>query len=420
MDKKTYITRSHDVHLDSEYTQWLTELIGRYRRAQIKAAVKVNSEKLLWNWQTGRDLVRRKAEEKWGSGIVEQLSLDLQAAFPGESGFGSRNLWYMKKWHLFYSEKLTQIVGRLSTYASDKFLHHVSAEMQNTMGKRFIKPHHVNEEFIGENEGSDFPQLLAYVPWKHHVEIITKCESIEEALFYLKLTVQESLSKQGLLNCIKANLYGTRGGAVTNFKDKLQLPQAKLAQEITRSNYDFSFVHVPKEYTERDLEEALCNQMTRFLLELGNGFAFIGRQKELVISGVSRRIDLLFYHIRLRSFIVLEIKAKPFDPCFAGQINFYVNAVDEILKTPEDNPTIGLLICSDMRDTDVQLSFKGITTPLGVATYNNVQLEEIKRQLPTYDQLVERVRLLEKEMEQDDSGLNHRSAHDAQSINYGH
>lgn len=146
------------------------------------------------------------------------------------------------------------------------------------------------------------------------------------------------------------------------------------------------------------MEDALCNQMTRFLLELGNGFAFMGRQKELVVSGVSRRIDLLFYHIRLRSYIVLEIKVKPFDPSFAGQINFYVNAVDEILKTPEDNPTIGLLICSDMRETDVQLSFKGITTPLGVATYNNVQLEEIKRQLPTYDQLVERVKLLEQEI----------------------
>ena len=197
---------------------------------------------------------------------------------------------------------------------------------------------------------------------------------------------------------MKANWYAVKGGALTNYMDKLPFPQSKLAQEITRGNYDFSFVHVPQEYSERDLEDALCNQMTRFLLELGNGFAFMGRQKELVVSGVSRRIDLLFYHIRLRSYIVLEIKVKPFDPSFAGQINFYVNAVDEILKTPEDNPTIGLLICSDMRETDVQLSFKGITTPLGVATYNNVQLEEIKRQLPTYDQLVERVKLLEQEI----------------------
>lgn len=379
MEQKPYITRSHDVHLDSEYSQWLTELIGRYRRAQIKAVVKVNSEKLLWNWQTGRDLVRRKAEEKWGSGIVEQLSLDLQAAFPNETGFGSRNLWYMKKWYLFYSTELHRLSGA-STMQDKLFLHHVGAEF---------------EDYSDQDK---MPTLFGFVPWKHHVEIITKCKSIEEASFYLRLTVQESLSKQGVLNCIKANLYMEQGGALTNYKEKLPFPQAKLAQEITRGNYDFSFVNVPQEYSERDLEDALCNQMTRFLLELGNGFAFIGRQKELVVSGVSRRIDLLFYHIRLRSYIVLEIKVKPFDPSFAGQINFYVNAVDEILKTPEDNPTIGLLICSDMRETDVQLSFKGITTPLGVATYNNVQLEEIKRQLPTYDQLVERVKILEQEI----------------------
>lgn len=396
MDKKPYITRSHDVHLDGEYNQWLTELIGRYRHAQIKAAVKVNSEKLLWNWQTGRDLVRRKAEEKWGSGIVEQLSLDLQAAFPNETGFGTSNLWYMKKWYLFYSERLQRIVGDYGIYP-DKFLPQVGGEMEYPDNASVTKLHHVGGEFMGE-EDANFPQLFACVPWKHHVEIITKCKTIEEALYYLNLTVQESLSKQGLLNCMKANWYAEKGGALTNYMDKLPFPQSKLAQEITRGNYDFSFVHIPQEYSERDLEDALCNQMTRFLLELGNGFAFIGRQKELVVSGVSRRIDLLFYHIRLRSFVVLEIKVKPFDPSFAGQINFYVNAVDEIFKTPEDNPTIGLLICSDMRETDVQLSFKGITTPLGVATYNNVQLEEIKQQLPTYDQLVERVKLLEQEI----------------------
>lgn len=397
MDKKPYITRSHDVHLDNEYNQWLRELIGRYRHAQIKAVVKVNAEKLLWNWQTGRDLVRRKAQEKWGSGIVEQLSLDLQAAFPGETGFSSRNLWYMMKWYLFYAEKLQQIVRECGRN-SGRLLHLASEKKQRFDNERDAILHQAGAEFGDASDNEEVPDLFILVPWKHHVEIITKCTSIEEALFYLQLTVQDSLSKQGLLNCIKANLFAEKGSALTNYKDKLPFPQSKLAQEITRGNYNFSFVHVPQEYSERDLEDALCNQMTRFLLELGNGFAFIGRQKELVVSGVSRRIDLLFYHIRLRSYVVLEIKVKPFDPSFAGQINFYVNAVDEILKTPEDNPTIGLLICSDMRETDVQLSFRGITTPLGVATYNNVQLEEIKRQLPTYDQLVERVKLLEQEI----------------------
>lgn len=393
MDNKPYITRSHDVHLDKEYTQWLTELIGRYRHAQIKAAVKVNSEKLLWNWQTGRDLVQRKAEEKWGSGIVEQLSLDLQAAFPNETGFGTSNLWYMKKWYLFYAEKLQRAVGEINT-PDAVILQRVVGELYNNDNLA------VNSSIAHtmDNNGYGFPILFACVPWGQHIEIISRCKTLEEAVFYINLTVAESLSRPALLNCIKSNVYHKRGGALTNFTDKLPMPQAKLAQELTLSNYNFGFITLPDGFSEKQLEDALCNQMTRFLLELGNGFAFIGMQKELVVSGVSRRIDLLFYHIRLRSYIVLEIKAKPFDPCFAGQINFYVNAVDEILKTSEDNPTIGLLICSDMRDTDVQLSFKGITTPLGVATYNNVQLEEIKRQLPTYDQLVERVRLLEQEI----------------------
>lgn len=392
MDKKPYITRSHDVHLDGEYNQWLTELISRYRHAQIKAAVKVNSEKLLWNWQTGRDLVQRKAEEKWGSGIVEQLSLDLQAAFPNETGFGTSNLWYMKKWYLFYSEKLQRVVGETST--TNEVI------LQRAIGELYDRDNTVNSSIahIADNESYGLPSLFASVPWGQHIEIISRCETLEEAVFYLNLTVAESLSRPALLNCIKSNVYHKRGGALTNFTDKLPMPQAKLAQDLTRSNYNFGFIKLPDGFSEKQLEDALCNQMTRFLLELGNGFAFIGRQKELVVSGVSRRIDLLFYHIRLRSYVVLEIKVKPFDPSFAGQINFYVNAVDEILKTPEDNPTIGLLICSDMRETDVQLSFKGITTPLGVATYNNVQLEEIKRQLPTYDQLVERVKLLEQEI----------------------
>lgn len=393
MNKKPYITHSHDVHLDNEYTQWLTELIGRYRHAQIKAAVKVNSEKLLWNWQTGRDLVHRKAEEKWGSGIVEQLSLDLQAAFPDETGFGTSNLWYMKKWYLFYDEKLQRVVGEINT-RNAVILQRVVGELYTIDNKVSIsRTGHIIDDY-----GYNFPSLFASVPWGQHIEIISRCESLEEAIFYLKLTIEESLSRPSLLNCIKSDVYHKRGGALTNFIDKLPMPQAKLAQDITLSNYNFGFIKLPDGFSEKQLEDALCNQMTRFLLELGNGFAFMGRQKELVVSGVSRRIDLLFYHIRLRSYMVLEIKVKPFDPAFAGQINFYVNAVDEILKTPEDNPTIGLLICSDMRDTDVQLSFKGITTPLGVATYNNVQLEEIKRQLPTYDQLVERVRLLEQEI----------------------
>ena len=172
--------------------------------------------------------------------------------------------------------------------------------------------------------------------------------------------------------------------------------QSELVQDVLKENYDFGFATVAHEnYDEAELEKALTEDVTALLLEMGTGFAFLGKQKELVVGGRSRKIDLLFYHIRLRCYIVCELKAKTFEPEFAGKLNYYVNAVDELLKTGEDNPTIGLLICSDMDKIDVQWSFKGISTPMGVATYNNIR---IKDALPSQKQLAERVRLLQKEL----------------------
>ena len=174
--------------------------------------------------------------------------------------------------------------------------------------------------------------------------------------------------------------------------------QSKLVQEVLTENYDFGFATVGHEiYDEAELEEALTKNVTDLLLELGTGFAFLGRQRELIVGGRSRKIDLLFYHIRLRCYIVCELKAKPFEPEFAGKMNYYVNAVDELLKTEDENPTIGLLVCSDMDKIDVQWSFKGISTPMGVATYNNIR---IKDALPSQEQLAERVRLLQKELQE--------------------
>lgn len=207
------------------------------------------------------------------------------------------------------------------------------------------------------------------------------------------MTVEESWSRSTLTHCIKANLYKTQGKAVANFTLTLPTPQAELAQEITKENYNFGFLTLPKKYNEEQLENALCEQMTRFLLELGKGVAFVGRQKELVVAGHSRRIDLLFYHIHLRCYIVVELKAVPFQPEFAGKLNFYVNSVNHLMKTPDDNPTIGLLICSDMNTTEVQWSFENLNTPIGVATYSNVQIEELKRQLPTVEELQARIKI---------------------------
>ena len=373
-----HMVKSHDIHIDAEYAEWIAELKHRYRSAQVKAAIKVNAEKLLFNWQLGRDLVQKKAEERWGAGVVEQVSLDLKREFPNENGFSTSNLWYMKKWYLFYAnpstiEKLQRLVG----------------ELQSSINQTRLKLHQL---------GGEFPLPFALVPWRHHVEIITKSKSIEEALFYVGKTIEQGLSRDALINCFKAHLYEHQGKIVNNFSDHLPDVQSRLVQEVLKENYDFSFATVEHDpYEERELEDALTKDVTDLLLEMGTGFAFVGRQKEIVVGGRSRKIDLLFYHIRLRCYIACEIKVKPFEPEFAGKLNYYVNAVDELLKTDDDNPTIGLLVCSEMNKTDVQWSFRGISTPMGVATYNNIK---IKDALPSQEQLAERVRLLQKELQE--------------------
>ena len=388
-----HIVKSHDIHIDADYAEWIADIKSRYRSAQVKAAVKVNAEKLLFNWQLGRDLVQKKAEERWGAGVVEQVSLDLKREFPDADGFSTSNLWYMKKWYLFYAdgdaeEKLQRTVGELQSSVNQAVI-----KLQQSVGEiqHFVSK--TNNEI-----GMAFPQPFALVPWGHHVDIITKCKSIDEALFYVGKTIEQGLSRNSLANCIKANLYEHQGKIINNFTDHLPALQSKLVQEVLKENYDFGFATVEHEiYDEAELEEALTKNVTDLLLELGTGFAFLGRQKELVVGGRSRKIDLLFYHIRLRCYVVCELKAKPFEPEFAGKLNYYVNAVDELLKTDDENPTIGLLVCSDMDKIDVQWSFKGISTPMGVATYNNIR---IKDALPSQELLAERVRLLQKELQE--------------------
>lgn len=389
LQKEPRIVKSHDVHIDADYADWIAEVKHRYRSAQVKAAVKVNAEKLLFNWQLGRDLVQKKAEERWGAGVVEQVSLDLKREFPDAEGFSTRNLWYMKQWYFFYTQGDAPIQHQVGAVLEklenqyEKKLHQVGAEKQ--------------VEKLYQYEG-EFPVSFALVPWRHHVEIITKCKSINEALFYVGKTIEQGLSRDALINSIKANLYEHQGKIINNFTDYLPALQSKLVQEVLKENYDFGFATVEHAmYDEAELEESLTKNVTDLLLEMGTGFAFLGRQKEILVGGRTRKIDLLFYHIRLRCYIVCELKAKPFEPEFAGKLNYYVNAVDELMKSSDDNPTIGLLVCSDMDRIDVQWSFKGISTPMGVATYNNIRFKDA---LPSQELLAERVRLLQKELQE--------------------
>ena len=379
---------SHDISLDKEYAQWIHDIKRRFRNAQIKAAVKVNSEQLLFNWQLGRDLVIRKAEEKWGRGVVEQVSLDLQAEFPEAKGFSARNLWFMKQWYTFYALK-SDAAGLIEDLEKDI----------DTSGIKLKQvASEIHEQKLNQVASEmPFPSVFAYVPWMHHVLIVQKCKTIEEALFYIKRTVEEGLSRSALDNCIRGDMYHKIGDAVTNFSEMLPSPQGQLAQELLKENYDLGFISLPEEYDENALEDAIEQRMTRFLLELGEGWAFVGRQKEIIISGKTRKIDLLFYHIYLRCYVVLELKVRPFEPEFAGKLNFYVNAVNEFIRRESDNPTIGLLICKDMDRTEVQLAFEGITTPMGVATYDNVRIKEIQKHLPTAQQIQTQIEIAEEE-----------------------
>ena len=389
--QRPIVVSSHDIQLDSTYVRWICDVKQRFRNTQIGAAVKVNSEQLLFNWKMGRDLVVRKAEDIWGSGIVEQVSLDLQNEFPEAKGFSARNLWSMKKWYSFYAlapESYSLLQNLSEQINSDSIkLHQVGAEIAEFENKKL---HQIGAEM-------SFPTVFGFVPWRHHVEIISRCKSVEEALFYVQKTIEEGLSRSALIDIIKADLYHNFGAAITNFSEKLSVVQGKLAQQIMKDTYDLSFVSLPRGYDENALEEALEKNITQFLLELGTGFAFVGRQKEIVVSGKTRKIDMLFYHIRLRCYIVVELKAVSFEPEFAGKLNFYVNAVDELIRTPDDNPTIGLLICKDKDKTEVQWAFQGIQTPMGVASYDNIRLQEIQTQLPTSEQIQQRINLAEEE-----------------------
>ncbi|MCQ2214332.1 MAG: PDDEXK nuclease domain-containing protein [Bacteroidales bacterium] len=403
------IVHSHDVHLDTDYAQWLVELKSRYRSAQVKAAVKVNAEKLLFNWQLGRDLVIKKAEERWGTGVVEQVSLDLRNEFPADKGFSTTNLWYMKQWYEFYttteakemlrdfSKQLiltdahfAQKLHQRGASSSDAIFPQLASEiLQQPAGE--ISCTEKLQQPVGE-----FPLPLAFVPWSHHLVILGKCNTVHKALFYIRNVIAEGWSREQLQRAFTAEYYERQGPALNNFNVILPDESGHLASQITKSNYDFSFASVAKTiYDERELEDALCNNITQFLLELGNGFAFMGRQVEIPIAGKDRLIDLLFYHIRLRCYIVVELKVTPFEPEFGTKLNFYVNAVNRYVKHDDDNPTLGLLICSQFDKTEMELAFEGVTTPLGVATYNGIKVSDV---LPSEEILRTRVRQLEQEL----------------------
>lgn len=339
----------------AEYVEWLSTLKQRYRQSQIKAVVRINQSMLEFYWSLGHDIVAIKAESKWGTGVLQQLSADLQQMFPNEKGFSYRNIRYIKQWYLFYYEEFTK-------------WHQADAKLPNS------KMHQLGAKLL-QQPAVEMPEDFALVPWKHHVAIISKSKSLDEALFYIDQVIAGNWSRSRLEDEIKSDLYARQGKAITNFSRTLELPQQQLAQEILKDPLDFNFLHLQKGYNERELEEALVTNITRFLLELGQGFSYVGRQMELQMPGGQTFFpDLIFYHIPQHRYVIVELKAVEFLPEFAGKLNFYVTAVDELMRGKGDNPSVGLIICKSKDKTVVEWSLKDIQKPLGVATY---QLEEV-------------------------------------------
>lgn len=302
-NNKPHFVISKNFHGDNEYIEWLREIRSRYQAVRSRVALQANYGALEFNWLLGRDIVQKQAEARWGSGVVNQLSLDLREAYPDVKGFSARNLYYMKEWYEFY----------MADNNHKEILHQLGAKLQMTENQNPIKLHQLGAEFVSldrissiVDEGGMLP-IFGIVPWKHHLLLTSKCKSVEEAFYYMARIIDEGLSKRELEDVIDNGDFGKQGKVITNFTSQLPTYQSQLAASVLKDPYRLDFLMLERGYNERDLENAIAKDITRFLLELGNGFTYVGRQPELVVGNEGYFPDLLFYHIRLRCYVVIEL-----------------------------------------------------------------------------------------------------------------
>ena len=366
---------------NADYRQWLIELKTKIQQSQIKASIKVNTELLRLYWDLGQDIVVRQMESSWGSGFFETLSRDLRSEFPHMKGFSERNLLYIKRFYTFYSQEV-QSVQQLAGEIPQQ----VAAELKNAENKSDIILHQVGEEL------EDHP--IFQIPWFHHVLIFSKSKSVKEALFYVQKTIQNNWSRAVLMNFMDADLYSAQGKAITNFSRTLPAVQSDLANEITKDPYNFDFITLSSDYKERELEDALTANITKFLLELGQGFAYMGKQVPVKIGNSERFIDLLFYHTELRCYVVIELKATNFEAEHTGKLGLYVSAINHQRKKEFDNPTIGLIICKTKDNVMAQYSLESSNLPIGISEYELSKLlpENYKSALPSIEEIEEKMK----------------------------
>lgn len=344
------------LELPPGYTDFLSSIKSRIQAAQIKASVAINRELITLYWDIGKQIVERQTEDSWGKAVVEQVAADLQQAFPGIKGFSSRNLWRMRAFYLSYTQEVKQLTQDISVW-----------------------------------DGRNLPQVVAEIPWGHNILLLEKIKDPTIRLWYIHKTIENAWSRSVLDHQIDTKLYERQVEAnkTTNFSTTLPKPQSDLAVEILKDPYNFDFLTLAEDAQERDLEKALIGHIRDFLLELGVGFSFIASQYHLDVGDDDYYLDLLFYHFRLHCFVVIDLKVKEFIPEFSGKMNFYVSVVDDLLKSPEDNPTIGIILCKTKNKTTVEYALRDIQKPIGVSTYQlqDALPEKLQGNLPTIEQL---------------------------------
>ena len=362
--------------LDKDYAQWVEDLSVRYRQSQIRASVKVNRELLRYYWELGLDIEEMHVEERWGQSIIKNLSADLQQRNPNATGLSRTNIYYAKKFYLLYSQyfnNIPQVVGQFEAIES---------------------PQIAGENQLSENIPQVVGQLdeiLFSIPWGHHRYLMDKySKDPAKAFYYVRKTMEEGWSRDVMLNHMDSNLYEREGKALTNFKNTLPEVTSELAQELTKDPYHFAFTGITQPYNERILKDALLNNITHFLTELGTGFAYVGKEYRLEIGKTENFIDLLFYNLNLSCYVVIEVKIGKFEFSDIGQLGGYVVACNhQLRKEGRDNPTIGLLICKEKDRVQAQYALESSSQPLGISEYDLEKFypEKVEGTIPTIEEI---------------------------------
>ena len=364
---------------NEQYFRWISDLKQKIQQSQIKAAIQVNSALIEMYWDLGKEISERSFENTYGSGFLKQLSSDLLNEFPEIKGFSLSNIKYVKSFYLFYNQNITKSQQLVGEFKSDD-----NSNLQQAAGK-FKSGGNQNRQ----QPANEFPQKLFLIPWGHHIQIFTKCKNVTEALFYINKTIENGWSRAVLLNMISGNLYQSQGKAITNFSKTLPDYDSELVKQTLKDPYIFDFLNISENFKERELENALIDNIQKFLIELGNGFAFVGKQVEMKVGNQSFFLDLLFYHIKLKRYVVIELKSGAFEPEHAGKLNFYVTSVDKQLRDENDNATVGLIICKTKDDIIAEYSLTDLHKPLGISSYElrKILPDNFKSSLPSIEEI---------------------------------